>query len=259
MSLPVSSPPLPWWRGLSRPQRFMQLAARLLPVLSLLAVIALAAGLYLAWAAPEDYQQGLTVKIMFVHVPCAWLSMLCYTMMACSAAGTLLWKHPLADIALKTAAPIGAVFTLLALVTGSVWGRPTWGTWWEWGDSRLFSMFILLLLYCGIMALSRAFDNSRVAAVSAAILTLVGFIDIPIIKFSVEWWNSLHQPASILRKGGIAIAPSILIPLLVMALAFSLVFFVFQLMAMRNEIWRVSLRAAQQKLAWAEEAAERRG
>ncbi|KAA6405388.1 heme ABC transporter permease [Candidatus Tokpelaia sp.] len=255
MSLPAPSLPQSWWRGLSRPQRFMQISARLLPPLGIISAVGLAAGLYLAWAAPPDYQQGLTVKIMFIHVPCAWLSMLCYTMMACSAAGILLWKHPLAAIALKTAAPIGAAFTLLALATGSIWGRPSWGTWWEWGDSRLFSMFILLLLYCGIIALSRAFDNSRTAAYAAAVLTLIGFIDIPIIKFSVEWWNSLHQPASILRKGGIAIAPAILIPLLVMAAAFTMLFFVLQLLAMRNEILRVSLRALQQKLAWEAEPA----
>lgn len=245
---------MPFWRGLSQPRRFMQFSGALLPPLILAAFILLCAGLYLAYYAPQDYQQGIMVKIMFIHVPFAWLAMMCYTIMSCSAAGTLLWKHPLADIALKTAAPIGAVFTILALMTGSVWGKPTWGTWWEWGDSRMFSMFILLLLYLGIIALSRAFDNARTAATAAAILTLIGFIDIPIIKFSVEWWNSLHQPASILRKGGIAIAPSLLIPLLVMAAAFTVLFFILHLTAMRSEILRRHIRSAAQKLAWIEEA-----
>lgn len=232
----------------------MRVSGRILPFLSGLAAILLLAGLYCAWQAPPDYQQGLTVKIMFIHVPFAWLSMLCYTLMACSAAGVLLWKHPLAAVALKTAAPLGAVFTILALITGSVWGQPTWGTWWEWGDSRMFSMFILLLLYCGIIALSRAFENSRAAAAAAAVLTLIGFIDIPIIKFSVEWWRSLHQPASILRRGGVAIAPALLIPLLVMAAAMTALFAALHILSMRNEILRISLRAERQKLAWREEA-----
>jgi len=252
----AKAPKPPFWRRLAQPQVFMRLSGRLLPWLAAAAAILLAAGLYLAWAAPEDYQQGLTVKIMYIHVPFAWIAMLCYTIMTVSAIGTLLWKHPLADIALKTAAPIGAVFAVLALITGAIWGRPTWGSWWEWGDARLFSMFILLLIYGGIIALSRAFDNARTAAAAAAILTIIGFIDIPIIKFSVEWWNSLHQPSSFFRRGGIAIAPSLLWPLLVNALAFTLLFAALHLTAMRNEIRRRRIRACAQQLAWAEEAAE---
>jgi len=244
-----------WWQELANPARFMQLSAKILPSLSIVTAVVLSAGLLLAFQAPEDYQQGITVKIMFIHVPCAWLAMLCYTLMTTFAIGTLLRHHPLADVALKTAAPIGAVFTALALVTGSLWGKPTWGTWWEW-DARLTSMFILLLIYLGIFALSRAFDNVRTSAQATAILTIVGFINIPIIKFSVEWWNTLHQPASILRKGGSAIAPSILIPLLIMAMAFTFVFFVFHLIAMRNEILRRQVIATQ-KLA-AKQPAEAR-
>lgn len=233
-----------WWQGLANPARFMQLSEKILPPLSIITMIALVLGLYLAFQAPADYQQGITVKIMFIHVPFAWLAMLCYMLMTFSAIGTLLWHHPLADAALKTAAPIGAVFTALALITGSLWGRPTWGTWWEW-DARLTSMFILLLIYLGIFALSRAFETTATSARAAAILTIVGFINIPVIKFSVEWWNTLHQPASILRKGGPTIDPSILIPLLVNAVAFTLVFLTFHLMAIQNEILRRRVIAAQ--------------
>lgn len=226
----------------------MHLSAVILPFLSALTVAALALGLFLAFRAPDDYQQGLTVKIMFIHVPFAWLAILCYTWMTVCAVVTLLWRQPLAAIALKTAAPIGVVFTALALVTGSLWGRPTWGTWWEW-DARLTSMFILLLIYLGIIALARAFDNSATSARAAAILTIIGFINIPIIKFSVTWWNTLHQPSSILRKGGPAIDPSLLVPLLAMAAAFTLVFITFHLIAISNEILRRRIVALQQKAA----------
>jgi len=149
----------------------------------------------------------------------------------------LVWRHPLADVALKAAAPIGAVFTALALITGSIWGKPMWGTWWVW-DARLTSVFVLFLMYLGIIALSRALDDPAKSARAAAVLTLVGFINIPIIKFSVDWWNTLHQPASVFRAGGSTIDPSMLYPLLVMAVGFTLLFFTLHMMAMRNEIWR---------------------
>ena len=165
------------------------------------AVLLLAVGLYLGFTAPEDFQQGITVRIMYIHVPFAWLSMMCYSLMALSALGTLVWRHPLADVALKAAAPIGAVFTALALVTGSIWGKPMWGTWWVW-DARLTSVFVLFLMYLGILALTRAIDDPAKSARAAAIITLVGFINIPIIKFSVDWWNTLHQPASVFRLDG---------------------------------------------------------
>lgn len=240
---------------LANPTRFIGLADRLIPWLYGLAAVLLAAGLYLGFSAPEDYQQGITVRIMFIHVPFAWLAMMCYTVMTISAIGTLVWKHPLADVSAKAAAPIGAVFTFLALLTGSLWGKPMWGTWWVW-DARLTSVFILFLMYLGIIALSRAMDDPARAARAAAVVTLVGFVNIPIIKFSVDWWNTLHQPASVFRVDGPTIHPTLLWPLLVMALGFTLLFFALHLMAMRTEIWRrrvitmrrVAARAADERV-----------
>jgi len=223
--------------ALANPSRFLDVAAWLVPWLAAITAILLAIGLVMAFRAPEDYQQGTTVRIMYIHVPFAWLSMMCYSVMALSALGTLVWRHPLADVALKAAAPIGAVFTALALVTGSIWGKPMWGTWWVW-DARLTSVFILFLMYLGIISLSRALDDPARAAKACAIMTLVGFINIPIIKFSVDWWNTLHQPASVFRLGGPTIDPSLLWPLLVMALGFTLLFFTLHIMAMRNEVLR---------------------
>ena len=227
---------------LANPTRFIALADRLVPWLGGIAVLLLAAGLYMSFAAPEDYQQGTTVRIMFIHVPFAWLSMMCYTVMTISSVGTLVWKHPLADVSAKAAAPIGAAFTFLALLTGSLWGKPMWGTWWVW-DARLTSVFILFLMYLGIIALTRAMDDPIRAARAAAVVTLVGFINIPIIKFSVDWWNTLHQPASVSRFGRPAMDASFLYPLLAMAIAYTLLFFTLHLMAMRNEILRRRLRS----------------
>ncbi|MBN9137733.1 MAG: heme ABC transporter permease, partial [Phyllobacterium sp.] len=195
------------------------------------------------------------VKIMFIHVPFAWLSMMCYTVMSISAIGTLVWRHPLADVSAKAAAPIGAAFTALALITGSLWGKPMWGTWWVW-DARLTSVFVLFLMYLGIIALTRAMDDPAKSSKATAILTLVGFINIPIIKFSVDWWNTLHQPASVIRMGGPTIHPSLLWPLLVMAVGFTLLFFTLHIMAMRNEIWRRRVVAMRRIAA---RSAERRG
>ncbi len=194
--------------------------------------------------APDDYQQGATVKIMFIHVPNAWLSMFVWGVMSVAALGTLVWRHPLADVAAKAAAPIGAAFTFLALVTGSLWGRPMWGTYWEW-DARLTSVLILFLMYLGLIALWRAVEDPSRAARAAAILTLVGAINLPIIKFSVDWWNTLHQPASVFRMGGPTLDRAFLIPLLVMAVAFSLLFVTLHLAAMRNEILRRRVRSLQ--------------
>ncbi len=229
---------------LANPTRFLAVADRLVPWLAGAAAVLLAAGLLLAFRAPADYQQGITVRIMYIHVPFAWLAMLCYTLMAVAALGTLVWRHPLADVALKTAAPIGAVFTALALVTGSIWGKPMWGTWWVW-DARLTSVFILFIMYLGIVALTRALEDPGRAARAAAVMTLVGFVNIPIIKFSVDWWNTLHQPASVFRLGGPTIHPSLLWPLGVMALGFTVLFLTLHLMAMRNEIWRRRVAAMQ--------------
>jgi heme exporter protein C len=242
-----TSVPAGRWSDLANPTRFTALADRLVPWLAVLAAILLAAGLWMSFAAPPDYQQGTTVRIMYIHVPFAWLAMLCYTVMAASALGTLVWRHPLADVALKAAAPIGATFTLLALVTGSIWGKPTWGTWWVW-DARLTSVFVLFLMYLGLIALTRALDDPQKSGRAAAVLTLVGFINIPIIKFSVDWWNTLHQPESIFRLGGSAIDPSMLWPLMVMALGFTVLFAALHMMAIRTEILRRRI-AAMRRLA----------
>src|SRR5436190_2238454 len=228
---------------LANPTRFLSVTARMLPWLAAATALALAVGLYLVWAvAPDDYQQGATVKIMFIHVPNAWLAMGVWTVMSIAAIGTLVWRHPLADVAAKSAAPLGAAFTFLALLSGSLWGRPMWGTYWVW-DARLTSVLVLLLMYLGVIALWRTVDDPSRAARAAAILTLVGAVNLPVIKFSVDWWNTLHQPASVLRAGGPAIHPAILMPLLVMAIAFLLLFVTLHLAAMRNEILRRRVRS----------------
>jgi heme exporter protein C len=230
---------------LANPTRFLNFAERAMPWLVAATLFAFAIGLEQAWfVAPDDYQQGATVKIMFLHVPCAWLSMFCWGVMTAASLGTLVWRHPLADVAAKAAAPIGAAFTFLALVTGSLWGRPMWGTYWEW-DARLTSVLILFLMYLGLMALWRAVEDPSRAARAAAVLTLVGAINLPIIKFSVDWWNTLHQPASVMRMGGSTLDKSFLIPLLVMAIAFTLLFVTLHLAAMRNEILRRRVRSLQ--------------
>ncbi|MBX3580483.1 MAG: heme ABC transporter permease [Rhizobiaceae bacterium] len=233
---------------LANPTRFVALADAVLPWLAGLSALVLAIGLYLGFAAPEDYQQGSTVRIMYIHVPFAWLSMFCYTLMAISALGTLVWRHPLADVSLKSAAPIGAVFTALALATGSIWGKPMWGTWWVW-DARLTSVFVLFLMYLGILALTRALDDPSRSARAAAVITLVGFINIPIIKFSVDWWNTLHQPASVFRLDGPTIDPSMLWPLMVMAVGFTLLFLTLHIVSMRTEIYRRRIIAMRQMAA----------
>ncbi len=229
---------------LANPTRFLALAARLLPWLAGITAALLVAGLYLSALAPDDYQQGATVKIMFIHVPNAWLSMFVWAIMSVASLGTLVWRHPLADVAAKAAAPIGASFTFLALITGSLWGRPMWGTYWEW-DARLTSVLILFLMYLGLIALWRAVEDPTRAARAAAVLTLVGAINLPIIKFSVDWWNTLHQPASVMRMGGPALDKAFLIPLLVMAVAFTFLFVTLHVAAMRNEILRRRVRSLQ--------------
>jgi heme exporter protein C len=226
---------------LANPTRFLTLSTRLLPWLAGAAVVAFAFGLNQAFFAPDDYQQGATVKIMFIHVPAAWLGMFAWSLMSVAALGTLVWRHPLADVAAKTAAPLGAAFTLMCLVTGSLWGRPMWGTYWVW-DARLTSVLVLFLMYLGVIALWRTLDDPTRAARAAAILTLVGAVNLPIIKFSVDWWNTLHQPASVMRLGAPAMHPAILMPLLTMVIAFTLLFLTLHLAAMRNEIMRRRVR-----------------
>ena len=245
MSEPI--PAIKKFSDLANPTVFLGLTARIVPYMAAATALLFAIGLYLSFTTEGDYQQGETVRIMYVHVPAAWLSMMCYSVMAASALGTLVWRHPLADVSAKAAAPLGAGFTLLALVTGSLWGKPMWGTWWVW-DARLTSVFVLFLMYLGLMALQRAMDDPSKSARVSAVLILVGFVNIPIIKFSVEWWNTLHQPASVMRMGGSAIDPEFLRPLLVMAVAFTLLFFTLHFLAIRNEIWRRRV-SAQRRLA----------
>ena len=228
---------------LANPTRFLAFAERILPWLIAATVFAFAIGLGQAlFVAPDDYQQGATVKIMFLHVPAAWLAMFCWTLMSVASLGTLVWRHPLADVAAKTAAPIGAAFTFLCLFSGSMWGRPMWGTYWVW-DARLTSVLVMFIMYLGLIALWRSVDDPGRAGRAAAVLTLVGAINLPIIKFSVDWWNTLHQPASVLRVDGSTIDKSMLVPLFAMAIAFTLLFMTLHIAAMRNEILRRRVRS----------------
>jgi heme exporter protein C len=229
------------WINLANPSRFLALSTRLLPWLTAATLLAFAIASIAAYVAPDDYQQGATVKIMFIHVPAAWLGIFAWVLMSAAALGTLVWRHPLADVAAKAAAPIGAAFTLMCLLTGSLWGRPMWGTYWVW-DARLTSVLVLFLMYLGVIALWRTIDDPTRAGRAAAVFTLVGAINIPIIKFSVDWWNTLHQGASVLRLGASTIHVSILLPLLAMLAAFTLLFLTLHLAAMRNEILRRRLR-----------------
>jgi heme exporter protein C len=226
---------------LANPHRFMRLARVLVPAFAFVGAAVIALGLWLGFNAPPDYQQGETVRIMYIHVPAAWLALGIYTLMALSALGTLVWRHPLADVAAKAAAPIGAGFCLITLLTGALWGRPMWGAYWVW-DARLTSMLVLFLLYLGVLALWRAIDDPLRAGKAAAILALVGFVNVPIVKFSVDWWSTLHQPASVFRLDGPTIHPAILTPLLVTAAGFALLFLALFLAAMQNEILRRRVR-----------------
>ncbi len=231
----------------ANPNRFLTLTRPLVPWLGGLTVLCLGVGLYLGlFRSPADYQQGESVRIMYVHVPAAWMALFCYTAMAASAAVGLIWKHPLADVAGKATAPVGAVFTFLALATGSLWGKPMWGTWWVW-DARLTSMLILFFLYIGYMALANAFDNPQRGTKAAAILALVGFINVPIIKFSVDWWNTLHQPASVIRMDGPSIHSSMLWPLLLMAIGYTLFYLWVLIIRIDADVTAGKIRALRQR------------
>jgi heme exporter protein C len=220
----------------ANPARFLRISNVVLPWAAGVTVVLMIVGLYLSlFASPADYQQGDTVRIMYIHVPAAWMALFVYTNMAIAAAVGLVWKHPLADLFTKAAAPIGAGFTALCLITGSLWGEPMWGTWWVW-DARLTSVLILFFLYLGYMALVNAFDDPTRGAKAGAILVLVGVVNVPIIKFSVDWWNTLHQPASVVRMGGPSIDPSMLWPRLMMGLAFTAYFVTVVLLRVRSEI-----------------------
>ena len=231
----------------ANPNLFFRITDKIMPFLWVATVAAFGAALYYGFLnSPPDYQQGETVRIMYVHVPSASLALFAYVLMAIASAMALIFRHPLADAAAKAAAPLGAAFCFLALVTGSIWGKPMWGTWWVW-DARLTSMFVLMLLYLGYMAVWRAFDDPHRAASLARVVALVGVINIPIVKFSVDWWNTLHQPASIVRMDGPAIHESILRPLGLMFLAFSLFFITLHLVALKNEVRARKVRAEKLK------------
>ncbi|MDP6926875.1 MAG: heme ABC transporter permease [Rhodospirillales bacterium] len=228
---------------LANPTRFLKLTAFSQPWAIGLTVLSLGAGLYLGlFSSPPDYQQSETVRIMYVHVPAAWMAMFCYVGLATSCAVTLIWRHLVADIIAKSTAPIGACFTFLALLTGSLWGKPMWGIWWVW-DARLTSVLILFFLYLGYMVLYNAFDDPTRGSRAAAILAIVGVINVPIIKFSVDWWNTLHQPASVVKMAGPAIHSSMLAPLILMAVGYTSFYFWVLFVRVRAEINENKLRA----------------
>jgi heme exporter protein C len=219
---------------LANPARFTRISAWSLPWCGWGAAVVIAIGLYWSlFLAPPDYQQGDTVRIMFIHVPAAWMALSVYLFLAVASAVALIWRHPLAEIAARAAAPIGASFTLICLLTGSLWGRPMWGTWWVW-DARLTSVLVLFFLYLGYIALVNAFDDPARGGKAGSVLALVGIVNLPIIKFSVDWWNTLHQPASVMRIGGPKIDISMLVPLLIMTAGFLLLFLTLLILRMRT-------------------------
>ena len=222
---------------MASPPHFYRLAKILIPWLVLPGALLIAYGAYAGlFVAPPDYQQGDAFRIIYVHVPSAYLSMMAYMIMAISAGIGLIWRIKLAHAVAAGAAPVGASFTILALITGAVWGRPMWGTWWEWGDPRLTSELILLFLYFGYMALRNAIDDTAKADKASAVLAMVGAINVPIIHFSVQWWSSLHQGPTLIRQGGPAIDNEMLYPLLAMIVGFTLVFAALLLRRVRAEV-----------------------
>ena len=242
----------------ANPARFMRLSAGALPWCAWPCLLCLAAGLFLALvAAPPDYQQGEAVRIMYVHVPAAWMALNVYLFVAVASAAALVARHPLAAIAARAAAPIGAAFTLVCLVSGSLWGRPMWGAWWVW-DARLTSVLVLFFLYLGYIALVNAFDDPTRGGKAGSVLALVGVVNLPVIKFSVTWWNTLHQPASLIRRGGPTIALPMLAPLLVMAVAFALLFATLLLLRMQTLLLERKALAIRLNVASARRSARRR-
>ena len=218
------------------PQHFYEFSRRLTPWLGGAAMLLLAAGLVGAlWLAPPDYQQGESFRIIYVHVPSAWMSLFVYIVLAAAGIAGLVWKVKVADALARASAPLGAAFTFLALATGSLWGKPMWGAWWVW-DARLTSELILLFLYLGYIALQGAIEDRRMAARAGAVLAIIGLINIPIIHYSVEWWSTLHQGPTITRFDAPAIHISMLIPLLIMALGFKLYYAAAVMVRMRCEL-----------------------
>jgi heme exporter protein C len=230
-------------QALANPKRFMEFSRWAAPAFGALAAVLLVAGAGLAFTVPEDYQQGDTVRILFIHPQAAVTAMAAYVALAVSAFFGLVFRHALADAAARAAAPLGAGFTVLALVTGSFWGRPMWGAWWVWGDARLTSVLVLFLLYVGYLVLQSAIEDEAKANRASAILALVGVINLPIIKFSVDWWNTLHQPASIMRAEGMAVAPVYLAPMGLMNFGFLALFGALWLVRIRAEVFRRRARA----------------
>ncbi len=238
---------------LANPTRFMELSGKLLPWFVATSAVVIAYAMYLVFfVAPPDYQQGETVKIMYIHVPAAWLAMMGYGLIAASSFGLLVFRHPLADVSAKAAAPIGAAFTAVALITGSLWGKPMWGTYWVW-DARLTSVLLLFFLYLGLIALRSSIEDEATAGKLTAILGLVGVALLPIIKFSVDWWNTLHQPSTGFTQ---SVDPSMRTPLLISALGFTLLFFALHMKGMQNEILRRRVKAL--TMAEVERSAEMR-
>ncbi len=227
---------------LANPSRFRRLAERLYPYTFFIMFILLFFGLWFGiYKSPPDYQQGETVRIMYVHVPAAWMAMMIYLSMTIMSFFSLVWRHPLADLLAKSSAPIGAIFTLIALVTGSIWGKPMWGTWWVW-DARLTSTLILFFIYLGHIALINVFEDEEKGAKAVAILTLIGAINLPIIKFSVDWWNTLHQPASVIKIDGPSIHIDMMIPLLFMAFTFLFYYISFLFVNVQFELNKRKLK-----------------
>lgn len=217
------------------PSRFNKLADFVLKPLTILTILTFIIGLTLVYLSPLDYQQGLTVKIMYIHVPSAWLALLTYAIMTLYSIIGLAFKIPFGFIINKAIAPIGAVFTLLCLISGSMWGKPMWGTWWVW-DARLTSVAILFIIYLVIIFLNHTFENREVRDKTIAIFILIGSVNLPIIKFSVDWWNTLHQPASISKLSSPSIDISMLQPLIVMMLGFSLIGLLIAILRIKAEI-----------------------
>jgi heme exporter protein C len=233
----------------ANPGRFLRLTESWLPVLTLTAVLVLGWGaVWSLFYAPPDWQQGETVRIMFVHVPMAWLAMGGYVGLAALSVMSLIWRHPLADLTARELSPIGAAVTALCLATGSLWGRPMWGAWWVW-DARLTSVLVLFFLWLGHAALVRAFDDPERGARMGAILALVGVVNLPIVKFSVDWWNTLHQPASVTRINAPGLHVDMLYPLLISAAGFTLAFAALVLAATRAAVMERRVRALQMAAA----------
>jgi heme exporter protein C len=234
---------IPLLHRYANPAAFGRLSSKLLPWTAGAAILMLGLGVYFAlFDSPPDYQQGNSVRIMYVHVPAAIMSEVVYGMMAAAAAAGIIWKHALADLFVKAAAPLGAAFTFVCLVAGSLWGKPMWGAWWVW-DARLTSELVLFFLYLGYLALVDAFDDPQRGLKAGAILVLVGVVDLPIIKFSVNWWNTLHQPASLITMSGPKVDPSMLLPLMLMIGGFTAFFITVVMLRLESELLARRIRA----------------